>query len=273
MADETQDDAAVLDIPTQATGREAEPAQQQAEPSTQNNDALAKAIQGLTEKVNAPTAAAKPAERQPTQEEINEYWGVFDPQKSDPQFYDKMFRLPADMDPAEKQQVMAQLKETFAMMQTGIVKQSLTGSRNLMAQMREELMKEFKPAQEYVSTQRQEQTKNKFFETYPVLAEKGADGKPKFDALIAAHASQLQTQGKTFPTEGDFFKALAESVAGTIKGVIPEFDLGAKTKPNTAVTTPRLPRARVGGTGGSGGQGGQQADAATSKDDSAAIAW
>lgn len=233
------------------TGEQAPVTQTQEAPApSQNNDQLARAIADLATKVGQPATPAAP-QRQPTQDEIDEHWGVFNPEKADPDFFAKYLRLPADMEATEKQQVITQFKQLFGMMQTGLVKQSLKGSQNLMAQMREELLKEFKPVSEYVSTQRQEKVRSDFFTAYPALAAKTDDGKYQFDALIAAHATQLG--GKQFPGgQDEFFKTLAESVAGTIKGVLPTFDLGAVKQTKPAGTTPRLPRSNVGGTGGAG---------------------
>lgn len=247
---------------------------QESPPPSQTNDQLAKAISDLATKVGQPATPAAPT-RQPTQEEIDEHWGVFNPEKADPDFFSKYLRLPGDMDPAEKKAALDSFKQLFGMMQTGLVKQSLKGSQNLMTQMREELMKEFKPVSEYVSTQRQEQVRSRFYGAYPALAAKTEDGKNQFEALIAAHAQNLSNQ--KFDNEDLFFKTLAESVAGTIKGVLPTFDLGAKpttTKP--AGTTPRLPRSNVGGTGGAGKTQAQSGgdDVVTRGDDAnTAIKW
>ena len=103
----------------------------------------------------------------------------------------------------------------------------------------------------YVSKQNAEGTKTRFYSSFPGLSE------PRYAKVIAATAKDLATQN--FADESAYFKALAEGAAETIKAVLPEFDLGAKTATQPkAGTSPRLPRTSAGGTGGTGG-GKQQA--------------
>jgi hypothetical protein len=128
-------------------------------------------------------------------------------------------------------------------MQKGLVRQAVVSSRNLFNMDIEKLREELKPVHDYVSTARAEQTRSRFFKEYEVLNE------PKYSKVIDATARLLAD--KTFDSEGDYFKALAEGAAEAIKGLIPDFDLGAGKK-KTTTTTPKLPRTSVGGSGGAG---------------------
>lgn len=225
---------------------------------------LAQTMKGL--------ATPKTVERQPTKEEIDEFWGVYNPEKTNPDFFKKWMRLQADMDPNEAQTSIAERKALFAEMQQGLVKQSLIGSRNLMQQELAKIREEFAPMNDYVSQQRAEATRSRFFESYPALATKTEEGKLQFASLIDATARVLSDR-KDFQNEEQYFKALAESAAGTIKGVLPTFDLGAKPQPKSAMTSPRLNRSSAGGTGGSGGGGGATSKKGKSDDDSDSIQW
>ena len=127
--------------------------------------------------------------------------------------------LAAGADPNEVQSSIAERKALFAEMQKGLVKQAIVGSRNLFQQEIQKLREEYAPLQEHYSQQRAEQTKSRFFKSYEGLSD------PKFEKVVQATARLLGD--KTFDSEESYFKALAEGAAETIKGILPDFDLGA----------------------------------------------
>lgn len=209
-------------------------------------------------------ATPKEKEEVLTQEQKDELWAVYNPTKTDPDFFRKFLRLNTDMDPIEVEKAVKEFTPLFAEMQKGMVRQSIVGARNILLPELQKLRDEFGPISEHVSQERAVRTRERFSDAYPALAD------PKFKKVLDASARAIATQ--EFKTEDDFFKALAESAAETIKGVLPEFDLGAKPAKQPATTTPRLPRTRAGGTGGTGG--GEAAPKKDAKDDdSDAIDW
>jgi len=199
------------------------------------------AVAELARSVNKATAPKEPAPVEMTEEQKAEYWGVWDPEKSNKEFYKKWFRLNPDATPEE----VTEMKAMFAEMQRGLVRQSLIGARNMYSEELRKLREEFAPIREHVSAQKAEATRKRFFDAHPVLND------PKFQNVVNVVAKGLAD--REFKTEDEYFKALAEGAAETIKAVVPDFDLGAvaTTKKPTG-TTPKLPRTSVGGTGGTG---------------------
>lgn len=227
-------------------------------PTPPNDDLRA----AMTELAGTVTKLAQPKNEPKTlsDDEIAEQWAVFRPEKKDPEFFRKFLRLNTDMEPAEVEKAVTEYKKVWAVMQDGIVRQSVVGARNLISPELAKLRDEIAPLREYVSQQRAEQTRSRFFSSYESLAD------PKFGRVLDTSAKLLE--GKTFTDEASYFKALAESAADAIKGLVPGFDLGAKaTKTKPAVTSPRLPRTSVGGTGGSGSGGGEDPSKKKSDDD------
>lgn len=214
-------------------------------PKDDNAD-LRVAMADLARNVTTLTAP-KPAAKELTQDQKDELWGVFNPEKTDPKFLDKFFRLTDDMPPEQK----AEFKKLWADMQQGLVRQSVVGSRNLFQMELEKLREEFAPMREYVSDAKAEKTRSSFYMQYPELDEKTAAGSRRFEKIINATARTLESR-TDFKNEGEYFKALAEGAAEAIAGVLPEFKLGVKQKPKPTGSTPRLPRTSVGGTGGAG---------------------
>lgn len=206
------------------------------------NDDLRSAITELAGIVKQ-TQAPKPKEEAPlTQEQKDELWGVYNPEKTRPDFFAKFFNI---ADPTDEL-TLKEKKELWAEMQKGLVGQSIVGARNLIQMELAKIREEMSPLNEYVSKSRARELKSNFDSSYPALADK------RFDKVLRATAQALSSQ--QFASEDEYFKALAEGAAETIKGVLPEFDLGA-VKPQTkqsAGTTPRLPRTGASGTGGAG---------------------
>jgi hypothetical protein len=213
-----------------------------APPAKPDADELKTAMAELASTV---TRAVTPKEEPKvlSQDEKDEMWAVWNPTKTDPDYFRKFLRLNTEMEPAEVERAVKEFLPLFKSMQEGLVRQAVVSARNLYSMDIDKLREELKPTQEYVSTARAEQTRARFFGEY------GALDDPKYKPVIDAVARTLAD--KTFDSEGDYFKALAEGAAGAIKGLIPEFDLGAGKK-KTTTTTPKLPRTSVGGSGGSG---------------------
>ncbi len=207
------------------------------------SDDLRNIVADLARNVQTITKPQPPQKRELTPEERQKYWGVWNPTAQDQEYYHKFFGFDAETDP----KILQQRQAAFAQMQEGIVKQAVITARNLVREELDALRGEFGQVQEYISTEKAEKTRNRFFTAYPGLAD------PKFGKLVGVLSKSLADQ--EFDNESSFFKALAEGAAEHIRGFDPAFDLGAKTKPETAGTTLRLPRTRAGGTGGAGGGG------------------
>jgi hypothetical protein len=204
--------------------------------------ALEKAVQELaTTQKTILEKVEKPKEEKQvelTPEQKAEFWGIYDPEKSDKEFFKKWFRLNPD---ATAEEIQA-TKELFAGVQKGIVSQSMKGSKNYVDHELEKLREELTPIREYVSKAEQKATRDEFFALYPALKEK------KFEKILSIVATDL---GKKNYTDRDqYFKELAEGSAAVIKGVDANFDLGKTTTPTSK--SPKLPRTSAGGGGGAG---------------------
>lgn len=220
---------------------------------------LAKALSDLSEGIKTlrtPTAPAAKQEPEMTEEQKMEYWGVYDPEKENKNFFREFLRLNPDMDPEEAKRAIDAFKPLLASFQKGVARQALIASMRVLDQRLKERDEKNQPIHEYVSQSRARELRGRFNEGYPVLADK------KYDKIVGIVAKSLE--GQTFPGgEPEFFKTLAEGVAEHIRTIDESFDLGAeaKTKP-TAGTAPRLPR---GGAGGGGGAGGRQTSGQVSR--------
>jgi hypothetical protein len=201
---------------------------------------LQTALAELTKTQKTILERTAPAEKvaELTPEQKKEFWAVYDPESSDKEFFKKFFR----MNPDATSEEIAGVKGLFAAVQEGLVKQSIKGSRNYFDHALEQLKQEYAPLREFVDQVRAEKTRERFFSEYKTLNE------PKFEKIIQITARSLAE--KTFDDEKSYFKALAEGVAETIKGVNPDFDLGKQQQP--AGKAPKLPRTSVGGGGGAG---------------------
>ncbi len=182
--------------------------------------------------------APKEVVQELTPEQKAEFWAVYDPEKSDKEFFKKWFRMNPDATPEEIKDV----KNLFASVQDGIVRQSVKGSRNYMDHALQQLRDEYAPLRQFVEDARAEKTRERFFSEFKTLNE------PKFEKIIQITARGLAE--KTFDDEKAYFKALAEGVAEVVKGVDPTFELGKPQQP--AGKAPKLPRTSVGGGGGAG---------------------
>jgi hypothetical protein len=186
--------------------------------------------------------------REPTKEEIAEFWAVFNPEKANPKFFNQFFRLPDDATPEE----IATVRQQFGLLQDGFMKQAVRAAQVMVQKEREEIMSEFGPIKEYIQSQRATATTDRFHKAYPALSDS------KYSRILKAVHHELSSSGTEFKTEKDFFKALAEGAAEAIAPFEPGFSL-TSTKTKTPVTTPRLPRTAGGSTGGAGNRGGDGA--------------
>lgn len=234
MSDELNDDAAELEQDAVI-----EPTTSETEPKTPTEtDELKSAMAELARNVTEISKPKEPEKTELTAEQKEELWAVYNPEKARPDFMRKFFRMNPEATPEE----VKEAKELFDDMHKGIVKQAVTGAKNLFEVELAKIREETKGLSDYVQEQRAEKTRNKFYAAYPVLKD------AKFAKVIAAHANILRD--KDFKNENEYFKALADGAAETIKGFIPEFEVGQKEETKPAGTTPRLPRTSAGGTGG-----------------------
>lgn len=203
---------------------------------------LAKTVK--TGQAQAPATPKAP----PTQDEINQYWGVWDPNKENPAFIREFFNLPEDAD----QKVIDAATKRFKTVQENLVKQALVGASRVMEQRFARLEEEYSPVKQYVSEAKAEKVRNNFFKAYPALATENEDGNPRYAKILSLAASELAQD--EFSNDKAYFKALAERAVAVIKDAGIPIDLNAgKTKTRE---TPRLPRTSVGGSGGAGGMTG-----------------
>lgn len=218
---------------------------------TQKPDDLRQAMAELAQTVKTIAKPKEDEETPLTDEQKAELWAVYDPKKGRKDFFQKFFHLNPDATPEE----VKDAEDLFADMQKGLVRQAVVGSKNIMQIELDKLRKEIGPIMEYVSTARAEATRGRFFKQYEALSDK------KYEKIVQGVARTLAD--KTFASEDEYFKALAEGAAGAIKEIVPEFDLGkTKEKPKPG-NTPRLPRTSAGGTGGAGGGARTEAPVAT----------
>jgi hypothetical protein len=242
IADPTLETNVLPDLPFEETEPTTppEPTTEPKAPTTAPPDDLRAAMTELAGTVRRIAEPQAPAPAPPTPEEIAAFWKVYDPEETDKEFFRKWFRLNPDATAEEVQQA----KELFASVQRGLMRQSVTATQNYIKMMRDEIDQEYGPLREYVEEQKREATRGRFYGSYPALDD------AKFQKIIDATARALDN--KTFTDEGEYFKALAEGAAGSIKDILPEFDLGARPTTKTPGKAPRLPRTSAGGGGGAG---------------------
>lgn len=203
--------------------------------------ALAEALSELTKTVKSQQQPQQPQQRQRTKEEEEEFWGVYNPEKADKEFFKKFGRFADDATP---EQVQA-FREMFAGMQQGLVRQSIIGARNIFMQELQKLREEFAPATEFMQKESAKAIRARFDESFPALSDK------KYAKILKAVATELDA--KEFDDEGAYFKALSEGATAAIREIDPTFDPEQQQQKPKPGTTPRLPRTSVGGTGGAGG--------------------
>lgn len=208
--------------------------------SAGSNDAMLEALREISGKLNKPSEGAAPKEL--SKEEKEELWGVWNPTKTNPKFFREFFGLGEDVDDA----AVTQRQALFSQMHEGLMRQVFTGVMHLLKERDERYDSEYAPIREHIAEQRAQKTRSDFNTAYPVFA----DG--KYDKVLKIAASELASSGVQHKTSAEYFKALAESAAESIKAILPDFDLGAAptTTKKAPGSTPKLPRTSVGGSGG-----------------------
>lgn len=235
-------DPTLSGAPSGAEVTETPPGGRAAEPTTTE---LAKAMAELASTVGKAVAPRPARAKQMTQAEIDEKWAIYHPERKNPEFYKKLLRITQDMDPVEAKRIIDERMGLDREYRDGIVRQAVIGANNMRDEELTKLRSELEPLLQFYRDAQAEKTKAGFEKAYPTLAD------PKFAKIVSASASMQS--GKTHASLNDFFKAVAETAAASIKDVVPEFDLGAKPTPKNPGTSPRLPRTSVGGGGGAGG--------------------
>lgn len=222
-------------------GEGGEGGQQQQQPAAEPT-AMERAVEELTRTQSLIAQGLQrqqePQQKPLTPEQEAEFWAIYNPEASDKEFMRKFFRL----NPEATDEEIKQARELFAAVQQGFVRQSVKGAKNYVDYIVSQIRREYEPALRYMEEARAEKTRDRFFTDYPVLKEK------KFEKVIAAAAQGLAN--KDFESESHYFKALAESAAETIKGIIPDFELGKQTQKPAG--QPKLNRTSQGGGGGAG---------------------
>jgi hypothetical protein len=224
------------------TSETSDPAEKPEQKPEEWKAALAELATTLKPKTEPQTTPA----RQPTQDEIDEYWGVWKPTKANPKFIHEFFNLPEDADP----KLVEAAQNRFAEVQKNLVRQAVVGAQRLYQQDLEKLRAELQPDREFISEAKAERIRASFNKDFPDLAVQDENGAYTYDKIISLCAKELADE--EFKDQKTYFKALAERAAGYIKTVNPAFVLGAATKQKPGAT-PRLPRTSAGGTGGAGG--------------------
>ena len=255
MADQegTQTDLDALDAATGGAGAGDQQQQQQQDDGTQGgapsgDTELKTALAELTRTMQrSQQATPQQQQKELTEEEKEELWAVWKPEKDDPDFFRKFLRLNTDMDPAEIEKAVKEFQPLFGKMQTGLVRQAVVGARNLFQVELAKIKEEFSGLSQFVQEQKAEKRTAAFHKAYPALAD------PKFEKVVTLTAKGLKEDD--FKTDAEYFKALAEGAAETLKAVGIELDLGkpAEKQNKPAGTAPRVPRSSAGGTGGTGG--------------------
>lgn len=220
--------------------------------STPKNEEWKDAIKELTKTVSTAVAPKEAPPTPLTQDQIDEYYATFKPEKTDPDFFRKFLRLQTDLDPAEIEKTVKEFKPIFEAMHKGISKEAVVGAYRLFQKELKQLKDELAPDREFISEARAERLKTKFMKAAPFLTNE--EGGLKHPKIVKLCADELATQN--FDSEDQYFKTLADNVVAVLKdnGVLIDPNaVQTKTKPTG---TPRLPRTSVGSTGGAGGGGG-----------------
>lgn len=210
------------------------------------------------------------APQQMSREQEAELWAIYNPEAGRKDFMHKFFKLNPDATAEE----VADAKAMWGDMQKGLVRQAVVGSRNLFMQELQKVHDRYAPLETHYREARAEKLQRDFYSAYPALGVQTESGTFQFQTAIRMATNDLAQ--KTFNGESEYFKALADRASEIIKGILPSFDLGAKTKNKTSTTTPSLPRTRVGGSGGTaagGGTGDGKSVRGANGDDASTLDW
>jgi hypothetical protein len=146
---------------------------------------------------------AKPAEPPMTKEEAAKILNVWEPDDAWYMQYDNLETR----------------KAAIASMRDGLVKQADTIAQLRMQEALTALREEYAPKMSLIEEHSNAQREERFHGTFPQLKN------PGLQPLISAVTDDLIKQGKTFTSESEMFKAVADGVAAVIKVTNPEFSL------------------------------------------------
>lgn len=146
-------------------------------------------------------------------------------------------------------------KDAVNKMRDGLIRQADTIAQLRMQEELTKLREEYAPKMSLIEEHTNRQREERFHGTFPQLKN------PGLQPLINAVTENLVKEGKTFTTESEMFKAVANGVAAVIKVTNPDFNLeetagaspanNGRTNNSIPVTTPGA----GGGTGGTVGAG------------------
>jgi hypothetical protein len=110
-------------------------------------------------------------------------------------------------------------KDAVAEMRDGLIRQADTIAQLRMQEELQKLRDEYAPQMTMIEEQHNAQREQRFHGTFPQLKN------PGLQPLISAVTEDLIKQGKSFTSESEMFKAVADGVAAVIKVTNPEFTL------------------------------------------------
>lgn len=120
-------------------------------------------------------------------------------------------------------------KQSLMDFRDGIVRNVWTMIQMAFRERDTKLDERFAPMQNYISTQEETARRSRFNSAYPDFSN------PAFEPILLAVSQKLGEGGRTFATEDDAFKALADGVEAVIKVTNPNFQRSAASaagKPN-----------------------------------------
>ena len=144
--------------------------------------------------------------------------------------------------------------QAIASMRDGMIRQADTIAQLRMQEAVQALKDEFAPKLSLVEEQTNRQREERFHGNFPQLKN------PGLQPLISAVTEDLVKQGKTFTSESEMFKAVADGVAAVIKVTNPEFKLetaGSIPAKQEGRNSNQIPVTTPGAGGGTGATTGQ----------------
>jgi hypothetical protein len=139
-------------------------------------------------------------------------------------------------------------------MRDGLIRQADTIAQLRMQEALQELRDEYAPKLSIIEEHTNAQREERFHGTFPQLRN------PGLQPLITAVTEDLVKQGKTFTSESEMFKAVADGVTAVIKVTNPEFKLetAGSTPANEGRNNNQIPVTTPGAGGGTGRSTGSQ---------------
>ena len=140
-------------------------------------------------------------------------------------------------------------KVAIEQMRDGLIRQADTINQLRMQEELAKLREEYAPKMSLIEEQSTKQREDRFHTSFPQLKN------PGLQPLISAVTENLVKEGKTFTSEGEMFKAVADGVAAVIKVTNPDFNLetaGESPANNTGRVGNQIPVTTPGAGGGTG---------------------